>query len=1167
MKQIFDYDGNIHMVCRWSQELLGYNFTVLHRPERMMRDVDALSRFYNGLIATYEERLAALQTKSRRNYPESYTASDLSTLTKNGCLAPLPSSTTLAVSATKVSLMLSGSGMVISSCPPAVATESPPASRDKPEVAVRIARSRTLTWASINSTFGSLASSLLNPTFAFDLVFFEESAALAGVLRRLHPSSTVICSQFMPHIAREIDPLFPSVVHGIDLHCRQSTRVEQMVWVGRSCQQIHRLGSTHHLHAFCLVAPTVDADYLCDAGHELTIAVQHQFASSTWAVKCGVTFASLFGDATVSPRWISLGYRQRFGAPPVSPRFPSGVEFIRPFGDCVDSRFNNRLFIVSALSELREHPQAGDAINHVAASPRALAFAQMSDVTGLSARSCFVLDPDFPGHDHGGESGSFPFSFGLPFTDNFGITCIRAAQPVELLDMYSMPAPMIDRLDALDHRQLARHLCYSLPFSLASALGSAIVADCFMKIFLDDGIVDDICRCLITKPLPLDSEWEPAYQADLDTRRMMSKLASGQEWTDKEVNSLHSAYRQPIRDSLIRYEHRRLVYYRPIEYSTRFLLLIIVPNSDLRRTLFVAYHATPAAGHMGRYKTLYRLRIRFFWPGMRAFIEDAVKSCAHCIAANSRKRPASELQFSWPVDSPFCIIHVDLWVPGRLEDYQGNSYLMNAMDDMTGFVVSVPVSAVHAHTLAKEFMQHVLLKVGFCAMVVADDGSNFKGIFADMCKLLNIRLHPLAKGNHKALSVERYHRYLNKAVTIAANDRETNEVFVAAGMVAAYAWNSSPIDGTDIIRSVPAIGREFKFPMDFELSPLPSLSDDVAGALHTYLSRVASNVSFATEILKLLVEDRRTAHRERVNSGRTRVEYQVGDLVTARIQVQSRAADGRSSKLLYKARGPFEIVEVVGHGSYRLKSFGRPDAATRVHHSEDLFLLPPSLRPCDPLDTPDLRFLNHSHAPSLHPLKKVLDIDLYNEVWFDSTLVTKAPTRLAPSQRWPSLASDPVESVASRVPLGSLPADEIVVCAEDSIEEHVLPSVPTDFPGALRASRDRLAFISYTPADTMRPRWYLVQVDLESSKRHPEIIACDRERLFYVEFYAKHPSDEEICDASARWWREWHEYTRDPATNEIMYGQRVLFRPNDALTQVGSSSMPKWWTLATQSCF
>ena len=53
MKEILEYTGNIHQVRRWSQELLGYHFTILHRPARMMQDVDALSRFYDPLIDSY----------------------------------------------------------------------------------------------------------------------------------------------------------------------------------------------------------------------------------------------------------------------------------------------------------------------------------------------------------------------------------------------------------------------------------------------------------------------------------------------------------------------------------------------------------------------------------------------------------------------------------------------------------------------------------------------------------------------------------------------------------------------------------------------------------------------------------------------------------------------------------------------------------------------------------------------------------------------------------------------------------------------------------------------------------------------------------------------------------------------------------------------------------
>ena len=53
VKEILDYDINISMVCLWDQELLGYYFTVVHRPNIIMLDVDSLSRRYGKLIATH----------------------------------------------------------------------------------------------------------------------------------------------------------------------------------------------------------------------------------------------------------------------------------------------------------------------------------------------------------------------------------------------------------------------------------------------------------------------------------------------------------------------------------------------------------------------------------------------------------------------------------------------------------------------------------------------------------------------------------------------------------------------------------------------------------------------------------------------------------------------------------------------------------------------------------------------------------------------------------------------------------------------------------------------------------------------------------------------------------------------------------------------------------
>jgi len=217
---------------------------------------------------------------------------------------------------------------------------------------------------------------------------------------------------------------------------------------------------------------------------------------------------------------------------------------------------------------------------------------------------------------------------------------------------------------------------------------------------------------------------------------------------------------------------------------------------------------------------------------------------------------------SWPLDSPFFIIHVDIWQPGDTKDKDGNCYLLNAMCDKTQFVIVTPTPNIHAHMLAKLFMQDVLLKVGFCATVVVDDGNSFKDSFKAMCDILNIRYHPLSKGNHQALSVECFHHYLNKALTIARNDRHNSSDFVPAACAATYTWNSSPIDGTDIIRSIPAIGREFKFPFDFHYTDTPQFTQDKVTAIHNYLYNTASNTAFTQAILKILLEDRCTTHRE-----------------------------------------------------------------------------------------------------------------------------------------------------------------------------------------------------------------------------------------------------------------------------------------------------------------
>ena len=54
-------------------------------------------------------------------------------------------------------------------------------------------------------------------------------------------------------------------------------------------------------------------------------------------------------------------------------------------------------------------------------------------------------------------------------------------------------------------------------------------------------------------------------------------------------------------------------------------------------------------------------------------------------------------------------------------------------------------------------------------------------------------------------------------------NRQSNDVFTPYRTVVGCIWNSVPIDGTDILRSTVAIDREFRFPIDINLSALSQL--------------------------------------------------------------------------------------------------------------------------------------------------------------------------------------------------------------------------------------------------------------------------------------------------------------------------------------------------------
>ena len=222
-----------------------------------------------------------------------------------------------------------------------------------------------------------------------------------------------------------------------------------------------------------------------------------------------------------------------------------------------------------------------------------------------------------------------------------------------------------------------------------------------------------------------------AYDQDPVTKELLDILCSTTPVDKKFISSIHSSYRQALATYRLKLLKNHLVLLEPVENSQKHLHRIVVPL-PLRQDVYSLFHVFPSVGHMGEYKTLYRIKLQLFCPRMRQDIKDWTKACPQYNITLRWRRCGSELLFSWPVSSPFSILYVDLWYPGNSTNHAGEQYLLNTMCDITQFVVYIPVPGCTSTIISKFFMKDVLLKFGICSLVVIGDGTSFKGAFTSM---------------------------------------------------------------------------------------------------------------------------------------------------------------------------------------------------------------------------------------------------------------------------------------------------------------------------------------------------------------------------------------------------------------------------------------------------
>jgi len=90
----------------------------------------------------------------------------------------------------------------------------------------------------------------------------------------------------------------------------------------------------------------------------------------------------------------------------------------------------------------------------------------------------------------------------------------------------------------------------------------------------------------------------------------------------------------------------------------------------------------------------------------------------------------------------------------------GNRYVLTFQDELSKYTIAIPIEQQDAVTVAKAFVEEIVLKFGIPQMILIDQGSNFMSeIFTNVCMLLKIKkikrtaYHPESNGALRGLRV------------------------------------------------------------------------------------------------------------------------------------------------------------------------------------------------------------------------------------------------------------------------------------------------------------------------------------------------------------------------------------------------------------------------------
>ena len=333
---------------------------------------------------------------------------------------------------------------------------------------------------------------------------------------------------------------------------------------------------------------------------------------------------------------------------------------------------------------------------------------------------------------------------------------------------------------------------------------------------------------------------------------------------------------------------------------------ILVPKS-LKEKILKRFHDSPYAGHLGVKKTAARIQRRFKWHKMGKDIKEYVSGCDICSkrkAVGTSKAPLNPIP---PPESVWQTMAMDIMGPLSESGKERNQYILVMGEYLTRYIITAPMPDQTAETVARTFVNNVILIHGVPEKVLTDQGTNFQSnIMNVLYKQYGItRLKTTAYRPQCDGMVERVNRTLADILAsyVSKEPSKWSDFLPSAN----FAYNTAVHSSTGYSPFYLMYGREAMEPQD--------MIEPVRNRDMTDPNMIFSQMWYdAIEITRERLEESKEKQKAYYDRNTKKVEFEMDE------KVMLKEMANVPGKFNNRWDGPFVIKEKKGNVNYKILS-------------------------------------------------------------------------------------------------------------------------------------------------------------------------------------------------------------------------------------------------------